>query len=147
MATVAQIMDALATQIQTTLSGTVSPVIENLQVDGRLVPSPTPPAIDIYPSDPFQDALTFGKGHNMFFITVRARVSTADNEGGQELLLSMMDPEASTSMLKAILSSKTLGGVVSNISIVDGPSAYGVFRDAGGQGSLLGCTWGTRVIP
>lgn len=147
MATVAQIMDALASQIQTQLSGTVSPVIENLQVDGRMVISPTPPAIDIYPSDPFQDALTFGKGHNVFFLTVRARVLTADNEGGQDLLLSMMDPEATTSVLKAILSSKTLGGVVSNVSIVDGPSSFGRFLDAGGQGNLLGCTWGTRVIP
>lgn len=144
MATLATIMDALAAQLQSQLAG-----IPELQVDGRLIPSPTTPALDIYPGDPFMEPLAMRKGNNLFFLTVRARVSTADNEAGQDLLLSMMDMTGSTSVAQAILSSKTIGGVVSNVSITEGPSAYGVFQDTGAQDTrnLLGCTWTVRVIP
>src|SRR6188472_507073 len=100
-------MDALASQIETELG----PLIENLQVEGLLVPSPTPPSIDIYPGDPFQELLTFGLSDELFF-TVRARVHTADNEAGQKLLLSMMDPSAATSIAQSIHGDRTLGGKV-----------------------------------
>lgn len=141
-------MDALASQIGDVLcSGTADPLIEQLQVESRLVFNPSPPSIDVYPSDPFQEALAMGAGNNEIFFNVRARVSTAENEGGQDLLLSMMDPAANTSVLKAILSDRTLGNVA-QISTVEGPSAFGVFPDPGSTGgSLLGCTWRVGVFP
>ena len=147
MSTVAQIMDALATQVETYYSGgTATPIVDNLQVDGRLIPSPTPPAIDIYPADPFQERMAMGHANNELFFTVRARVNTADNEAGQDLLLSFMDPEATSSMIEALLVSRTLGGTVERVT-VEGPSSFGLFGDPGGQMSLLGCTWRARVIP
>jgi hypothetical protein len=137
------ILDALAAQIETQLTGKV----ENLAVTGRLVPNPTPPAIDIYPADPFTEAFTYGPNPLLFF-TVRARVTTADNQGGQELLLSMMDSEEDTSVEKAILSSRTLGGKVTKASVVAGPSSFGVFVSPQGEvGSLLGCTWTVQITP
>jgi len=141
VSTLTQIMDAMAAQLE----DEIGPLIENLQVQGRLIPSPTPPSIDIYPGDPFQDLLTFGAQNELFF-TVRARVHTADNEAGQELLLSMMDPESATSVAQAIRSDRKLGNTVSQATVVEGPSAFGVFTDAGGEGSLLGCTWRVRVL-
>jgi hypothetical protein len=146
VATPAAIMDALASQIETQLCATVNPIIPELQVDGRLIPSPTPPAIDVYPSDPFQEALGFGPGNKSFSFTVRARVSTSDNEAGQDLLLSMMDPNSSTSVAAAIESDRDLGSVVGNLK-VEGPSGFGVFRDSSGEGNLLGCTWTVTVFP
>jgi hypothetical protein len=148
MAEVTEIMDALATRIETVLCGTANPLIEHLQVDGRLIPSPTTPAIDIYPGDPFTEPLGFGPGNKELFFTVRARVSTADNEGGQNLLLSMMDPNADTSLEQAILDGdRTLGGVVGAVASVEGPSAYGIFADPGQTTqNLLGCLWRVRVI-
>ena len=71
-------MDALAAQIDTTLGA----VIKNLQVDGRLVPNPTPPCIDIYPGDPFIERIAFS-GEYAGYFTVRVRVSTADQEAGK----------------------------------------------------------------
>ena len=142
MSTLAQIMDALAGQLETELG----PLIENLQVDGRLIPSPSPPAIDIYPGDPFQETITFTEYNELFF-TVRARVLTADNEAGQDLLLSMMDPAAATSVAAAVHSDKSLGNTVSRATVSEGPSAFGIFTDAGGNGNLLGCTWRVRVMP
>lgn len=139
-------MDALASQIDTYYSGgTATPIIDNLQVDGRLIPSPTPPAIDIYPADPFQEPVSYGVTNEMFF-TVRARVTTADNEAGQDLLLSLMDPDAATSLVGAVLASRTLGGAVERVGNVDGPSAFGLFGDPSGSGNLLGCTWRVRVF-
>lgn len=135
-------MDALAGAITTRLSGE----IENLQVDGRMIPSPTVPSIDVYPADPFQQPLAMGKGNNQFFFTVRARVGTADNEGGQDLLLAMMDPDAGTSVAQAIMYDRTLGGVVGKVNVAEGPSAYGLFADAGGEGAYVGCTWTVQVI-
>lgn len=146
MSTVAQIMDAMASQIQSYLGGTASPVITNLQVDGRLIPSPTPPAIDVYPADPFQLPLAMGRGNNELFFTVRARVSTSDNEAGQDLLLSLMDPQATSSVAQAVLSNRTLGGVVEKVGSVEGPSQYGLFGDPSGA-NWLGCTWRVRVMP
>jgi hypothetical protein len=147
MATPAQIMDALASQIQAALCGTADPAIEQLQVDGRLIISPTPPAIDIYPGDPFQEQASFKPGDKTFNFIVRVRVSTADDEGGQDLLLSMMDPTAATSLAKAIEANRTLGNVVGNV-LVEGPSGFGVFPEASGTGgSLLGCTWTATVYP
>lgn len=137
-------MDALAGQIEDELG----PLIENLQVDGRMIPNPTPPAIDVYPSDPFQELLTFAPVNEMFF-TVRARVHTADNEAGQDLLLSMMDPLAATSVTAAIRSDRKLGSTVGQATVIEGPSAFGLFNDLTdptAQRSWLGCTWRVRVM-
>jgi hypothetical protein len=146
VATVAAIMDALAEQLSDELCGTANPqAIPNLQVDGRMIPNPTPPAIDIYPADPFQVPQGFNSPNPTIYLTVRARVTTADSEGGQDLLLAMMDPDSSESVAQAILSSRTLGSTIGRLSVMDGPSAFGVFQDTGGDGNLLGCTWTVQV--
>ena len=142
MTTIAQMMDALATGIQTHLCGTANPVIRDLQVDGRLIPSPTPPAVDIYPGEPpFTEQISFGPGNREYHFTVRVRVGTADNEAGQNLLLSMMDDESAESMETALYT-------VTGVKTVEGPTGYGVFSDVGAQPiSLIGCTWRVGMIP
>lgn len=145
------IMLALADQIAlaltggTTSPGTSDPAVADLAVNPRLVWNPTPPAIDIYPADPFQDGIAFGKGNSEMFFVVRARVDTPDHEAAQDLLLSLMDPVGVSSVAAAIIEDRTLGGVVEDVT-VEGPSDYGVFIDPGG-GALLGCTWKARVTP
>lgn len=139
-------MDAMASQLQTYLGGTASPAVENLQVDGRLMFNPTPPAIDIYPADPFQAELAMGPGNRELFFLVRARVA-GDHEAQQDLLLSLMDPSGSTSLAAALESNVTLGGVVDNL-VVGGPSGFGVFPEPlPNTGTLLGCTWTVEVWP
>lgn len=149
MSTIAQMMDALASVLANELCGTANPEpIPDLQVDARLNPYPTPPSIDVFPASEFTDQMTFGRGQREYYFTVRARVSTADNEGGQELLLSMMDDESTASVESAILQNKGLGGVA-NVKTVEGPSEYGIFVDMLSQPprQWLGCTWRVRVIP
>jgi hypothetical protein len=146
MADVGAIMDALAVQLTSQLAGTASPLIEDLQVESRMVWNPTPPAIDMYPASPFQEQIGMGHGNNEVFITVRARVATPDHEGAQDLLLAMMDPAATTSVAQAITEDETLGGVVEFVG-VEPPTEFGAYTDPGGQGALLGCTWRVRVMP
>jgi hypothetical protein len=141
-------MDALASQIEDVLCGTLNPVIPLLQVDGRFVFNPTPPAIDVYPAEAFSSQLAMGRGNRELMFTVRARVSTAESEGGQDLLLSMMDPLATTSVARAIESDDTLGGLVDEVT-VNGPTGFGVFPSVGvdTSGNLLGCTWEVGIMP
>ena len=147
MSTVIQLMDALAVTIQTQLCGTANPVIPQLQVDGRLIPNPTPPSVDVYPNENFIQSTGFGHNQKMYSFTVRARVSTADNEAGQDLLLKMMDDEGAESLEAAIWRAPTLGGV-GNVKSVMGPSAYGLFLIPAQAGmNLLGCTWEVLVQP
>jgi len=145
VASLEAIMDALADQIGATLSGTADPLIENLQTTGFMNIDPTPPSVDVYPADPFQEPLTMGAGYD-FRLVVRARVSTADHEAGQKLLLAMMDSNATTSIVRAIKSDKTLGSKVSSLG-VDSATGFGLYRDVNGDQSYMGATWVVRIMP
>jgi len=140
--TVLEILDAMAAQVVDELDA----VIESLQVVPRMMLSPSPPTIDIYPDTPFTARIGMGAGNREFAFLVRARVGTPDHEGGQDLLLMMMDPRAPTSVHAALESDSTLGGKVEDVW-VDGPTGFGTFPSPGGDGSLMGCTWSAIVTP
>lgn len=146
MTALADVMQALADQIEDTLCGTASPLIADLQVAPVLNIDPTPPSVDVYPAEDFMEGLAFGKANSRYRLAVRARVSTAAHEEGQKLLLSLLDPSAATSLAQAIVADRTLAGSVSSLTVI-GPSAYGIYRDAGGVGSLLGAVWTVDIIP
>jgi hypothetical protein len=77
---------------------------------------------------------------------IRARVTTADQQGGQDLLLDLMDPRGAYSLRAALAADPTFGGVCDDSTIEEGPSGYIAFRDQGTAGDLLGCTWSLRVV-
>ena len=138
------VMDALATHIETTLCGP-TPVIEQLQVCNELMPNPTLPCIDIYPhEEDFQEQVAYGatKDSWMFRLRVRARVGTGDNEGGQRLLLQMMDPGSTFSVYTTILANKTLGGA-GLIKHCSGADGYGMYPSTWVEPRTghLGCEW------
>jgi len=133
---------AMAAQIDTELA----PLITGLQVSPLLIPNPTPPAIEITPGEPYEELVGMGLGNKILHLIVRALVNTPDNEGAQELLLSMMDSGQPTSVERAILEDVTLGGVVGDVTVEDGPSGFGLWPPPGG-GLLLSCTWNVQVIP
>lgn len=144
MSTIPQIRAALASQLQEELAGTVNPLIPNLTVDAHMHPNPTPPYIDIYPGSPFAESLGFGPGNKEYYFTVRLRVGPVDHEGQQDLLDSMMDTTAATSVEQALYSDRELGGAAT-VGSVEGPTEYGMFGRPTEE--LLGCTWRVRVIP
>lgn len=143
--TIAEMMDALGEQIQEQLCGTANPVvIENLQVVPRMESNPTPPSIDVYPATPFTEVIAYGSTRQYWF-TVRARVTTADQKGGQDLLLAMMDDGSDESVEEAIRSTRTYAGA--KLGDIEGPTEFGSFADTGVPENLLGCTWRVALIP
>jgi hypothetical protein len=125
--------------------------IPDLQIHPYWLANPTPPAIDIYPGDPFSHGTGFGIGHDVCFFTVRARVTTADQQAGQEGLLALMDTNSSTSVEAALISDQTLGGVVGSLAVGEqdtpGVSGYRVYvEDAASNGRLLGAEWRVEVL-
>lgn len=143
-ATLAEIMDALADQIRDAMDNVTDVAV---QVEPRIVLNPTPPVIDIYPADPSNDSAlrAFGDLVGGELLTVRARVSTAEHEGGQDLLLAFMDDEDPLSVLLAIHDDDTLNGIASTLD-VRGRSGYITFVDTVSDASLLGCTWDVVVV-
>jgi len=112
--------------------------IPGLQVYGWLNTNPTPPSLDVYPGDPFQDGAGFGVQSKQVFFTVRGRVSTADQEAGQKLLLRMLDVDDPASVEQAV---STVGAVVG-----EGVSGFREYlEDAENGGRLLGCEWRVSV--
>ena len=144
MSTLAEIQDALADQIRTAVAAVTD---VDVQVEPRMVLNPTPPSIDMYPSDPSMDPELAAMGDLVGgeLVTVRARVSTADRDSGQDLLLALMDDQDPLSVLAAIHDDTTLGGVAATLD-VRGRSGYVLFPDPGGEGSLVGCLWYVVIV-
>ena len=110
-------------------------VVDGLQVYGYRNQNPTPPSLDVYPGDPFQTGAGFGLASRRVFFTVRARVSTADQEA-QLLLLRLLDPEDPASVEAALLDADAV--VANDDGHVSG------FRDE--PDGLLACEWRVSVF-
>lgn len=133
MSGLAAIMDAVAASLEP-LTGEV----DGLQITGFLNPAPTPPSLDVYPADTSALPVSMNGWEEM--LVVRCRVSTPDDLGAQEVLLSMMDIDGPASVLAALRADPTLGGVVGG-SVVDERSGYQPY-----PGDYLGCEWRLRTI-
>jgi hypothetical protein len=126
--------------------GQLTSQIPELQVTSQLNDNPTPPAVDLYPAEPFQDQTDFGPLIRAALWIVRARVTKADQDSGQTLLLQMMDPTSPLSVTAALASNPGFGGACQD-STVEGPLNWGTYGDPGGQGTeLMGCQWRLRTI-
>lgn len=143
-ATLAELMDAMADQIRDAMQDVTD---VDVQVEPRMVLNPTPPTIDMYPADPSSDPDLRAMGEFLGgeIITVRARVSTADHDAGQDLLLALMDDEDPLSIVQAIQEDDTLGGVASTLDCRD-RSGYITFIDSASDAALLGATWSVVVV-
>lgn len=137
-------MDEIAAQIRTSLDGNGI----DMQIASRMILSPTPPTIDIYPTDPSDDQTlaafneTYEYGGEL--LTVRARVSTADTDTGEELLLAFMDDEDPLSISEALSVDPTLNGL--GRLTIRSRSGYRDFPLLDREGTLLGCLWQLVVI-
>jgi hypothetical protein len=136
VASLVEIVEGIAAALEPLTMGT-----PDLQVWPFLNINPTPPSLDVYPGDPFGNGINDG----LLYFTVRARVSTADAEAGQRLLLELLEPGEGVEA--ALTSDQTLGGLVQTLSItpegVSGIRQY--LADTPTGGSLLGCEWRVQV--
>lgn len=119
----------------------VAAAIPDLQVYGYWNDNPTPPSLDVYPGDPFQDGAGFGTDQSQAFFTVRARVGMADNQAGQQLLLRMLDVQDPASVQQA-LEAADAGTVVT-----EGVSGFRQYpEDSGATERMLGCEWRVQTF-
>jgi hypothetical protein len=139
-----EIATAMKTQLDAVFTGL------DVQVSATRTFDPSPPAIDIYPPDDTEPepeaALGFGQivGEETIVWTVRARVNTADYEGGQLLLLEFADPASSYCVASALEDEQTLNGYVSSVN-VGSPSGHRFYSDVG-EGPHLGIQWRVETI-
>ena len=140
MATIAQVMDAMAAQLENELQPS-APVV--LHIEPRAFSVAETPAIDMLIASP--TGLEAGlAGYNELYggipITIRVRVSTADLYSGEDLLLALIDDEGDLSIVKALDSDHSLGGWAQDLKWNDGfPwSGYTDFTDVNGDGFFLG---------
>lgn len=140
-----QIMDEMAAQISAAVDA-LAPDTIYVQVEPRMVINPTPPCIDLYPgaSSRDRDTAAFDDDGGYLF-TVRARVSTADNEAGQDLLLRFMDDTDDMCIAVALLDEPTLNGYASSLDVRD-TTGYQLYESTGGEGALLGFQFTTMVL-
>jgi hypothetical protein len=129
-------MDAIAASLDP-----LTVTVDGLQIVSGMNPDPTPPSIDIYPGGPSGTPVSMNGWEEMF--TVRARVSTPDDMGAQEVLLSMMDVDGPASVIVALEADPSFGGVVGG-SAVDTRSGFQPYPGSGGD--WLGCEWTVRTI-
>jgi hypothetical protein len=118
--------------------------IPNLQIAPVMVFNPSPPTLDIYPADPFQEDAAFGRRSRMILWTVRARAGTSDNEAGQLDLLRLMEPYGPTSVQEAIFKDSTLDGTVENVDL-EARSGHKVYSRPDGI-LMLGAEWVLKVF-
>jgi hypothetical protein len=113
--------------------------VPGLQVNGWFNPNPSPPTIDVYPADPFQDGAGFSVQGKRVFWNVRARVATADGEEASRLLLRLLDTQDAASVEAALANADV---VVGNDGAVSG---FLRFTDDT-VGDLLACQWRVEMF-
>jgi hypothetical protein len=144
VASLSEIMDALADQIRSVL---VNVTDVDIQVEPRLIVSPSPPTIDIFPGDIPREPNTAGFDDlaGAYVLTVRARVATGDNEAGQDLLIAFMDDLNDLSVAQAIMDEPTLNGNAGDTYVRE-PSGFRVYPTPSGDGQLIGCQWDAVIF-
>jgi hypothetical protein len=148
MATIAQVMDAMAAQLENELQP-VSPV--TLHIEPRAFSIAETPAIDMLIASPTgleAGLAAYGDRVGGIPITIRVRVSTADLYTGEDMLLALMDDEDDLSIIKALDSDHSLGGWAQDLKWQDGfPwSGYTDFTDVNSDGFFLGSLLQVVVI-
>lgn len=146
MATNAQVMDALADQIDAELSAVTDVTIG---VHGRAFSAATVPAVDMYPVAPsllvdqlggFGELVSSGLPLN-----IRVRVQPADLYAGEDLLLALTDDEDPLSIIGALDSDHMVNGHADDLKWGDW-AGYIDFPDPNGEGRFLGSLLPVVVI-
>lgn len=148
MAGLRDVLTAMADQIRDALDSTTFPV----QVEPKYILSPSPLTVDLYPGDLTLDPATAafgavaGEPNSGRFITVRARIGTADFDAAYDVLLSLMDEDDPLCLVQAIYDDPTLGGVASDVNLTE-ETGLRAYEHPSGEGAHLGCQWTFQTIP
>lgn len=104
--------------------------------------------IDIFPSNPAESDLAFGKTPRIHWFTVRLRVPTNDADGAQDFLYAARDADGPSSVRSALLYDETLGGIADGLLFdANTPSGFYLSADTANEGpKYLAEDWRVGVI-
>lgn len=144
MAGMRDIACALANQIS---DGIRDNEVMDVQVEPRMVLTPNPLTIDIYPANVARDPDTasFGDISGAYLFTIRARINTPDFEAAYDTLIALMDDEDDICLAAILLADTTLSGKAQGLDIRD-QSGLIAFQHVNGTDNYLGCQWTALVI-
>lgn len=145
-ATLAELLDAIADQLRTVLI-TAAPEL-GFHIEAGLFRSAEMPAINIYPTSRAltQDFAAFGDLYGGWPVAIRAAVSPADIEAGEDLLWALMDDSTDPlSIILALDSDHTLGGVADDVAWGDW-AGYQDFGPPDVAGTYVGSTLPLLVV-
>jgi hypothetical protein len=140
MATIAAILDAVADQIRDQFTAVTD---IDISVEGRAFKAATLPAVDMYLTgiNGLDDGLaSFYDTVGGFPVSIRVRVQPADLYAGEDLLLAFMDDEDPLSIIAALNTDRTIGGLVETLKWGEwtGYTDFPTRDSDGGEGSYLG---------
>ena len=139
-------MEGLAQVLRDEIGGELASQGVDTEVEPRLVLSPSEsPCIDIYPGESARSSAeaAFGDISGAYVVTVRARVTLADDESAQDVLTDMVDDTHALSVAAAVESDQSLDGWTTFVAVdADGFSGLLDMSMPGRQ--MVGCTW--RVL-
>lgn len=116
-----------------------------IDVSPKMEFAPGGPMIDIYPDDPAEEDLAFGRETAQDAWIVRVRVPTADEGGAQDFLLNARKRTGAGSVRAALLTIRDDDVGIDGI-IVGRPTGYRLYDPVAGAGTygMLGQEW--RVV-
>jgi hypothetical protein len=141
----ADITVAMADQIRDALDGVDSIPI---QVEPRMVLTPTPLTIDIYPGDLARDAdsAAFDDVDGGYLFTVRSRINTPDFDAAYDVLIALMDDDDPLCLPLVLLDDPTLNGYATSIDVRN-PTGLRLYEALDGDGGYLGWQFTALVLP
>ncbi len=115
MVTLANLLDGVTDQIRDVIADVTDVTVH---VESGLFRSAEMPSINVYPTARAltQDLAGFGDLYGGWPMTVRVAVSPADIQAGESLLWEFMDDMAPLSIIAALDSDHTLGGIADDIA-------------------------------
>lgn len=145
MAGLRVIANQMAEQIRAAVDGVDS---LDIQVEPRMVLTPTPLTVDIYPGDLSRDAgsAAFDDVSGGYLLTVRSRINAPDFDSAYDILVALMDDEDDLCLAVALLDEKTLNGNAHDLEVRD-HSGLRVYETLDGEGGYLGFQFTTLVLP
>ncbi len=146
--TTAEVMDAMAEQLRDLINiPSNSLPIEFASRAFVLVP----PCVDMYIGNATGLEAGLAGNYDIYGgvpITIRIRVPTADIEAGEDIILGLMDDLDPLSIVAALDSDRTLGGVINTCYWTDGYPWIGLtdFQDPSGNGFFVGSTMTVVIL-
>ncbi len=146
--TTAEVMDAMADQLRDLINIPANTLdIEFASRAFVLVP----PCVDMYIGNGTGLEAGLAGNYDIYGgipITIRVRVPTADIEAGEDIILGLMDDLDPLSIVAALDSDRTLGGVIDTLFWSDGYPWTGLqpFEDPSGSGFFVGSTMTVVIV-